>query len=921
MRPIKLTITGFGPYANETVLDMDSLGKNGLYLITGDTGAGKTTIFDAICYALYGDPSGNNREVEMLRSKYASDETPTFVELVFEHNGEEYKIKRNPNYSRKAKRGDGIAEEKAAAEFHRPDGTVISKAKDVNNAIIELLGVDRNQFSQIAMIAQGDFLKLITASTEERQKIFRKIFKTNLYESFQGKLYERYKLVKDALEGSKKDIKRAIGGITCDEDDVISLEVQQIKKDENATTAMAVELIGKIIGMDDAKIKELETELKQYSAELEKINQKIGEATKIEEAKKNLLLAQEKQAKLKEELEKLAAELETAKAKLSKKEELVKSSAIIEAELDKYEQVDQFISNQKENENNKAELETAIEEESSKVTKLSADIDNYEKELELLKNAGEESVKYENNKKNLAERLATITELEEALADINAEQKKVAKAQEAYLKAQAALEAAEADYTAKNKAFLKAQAGIIARELQEGKPCPVCGSTTHPQPAVLLDEDVTEAQVNTAKGLRDEANKVASDASTKAGSLKSAMAKSIENFMNSIGKIVETDTFEESGKLLAEEKSKTEAELDTVMLAIKEIETKVARKQELEAKLPKLRKELETSNNNLSNNKSKLATIEADIKNNKNSLDDLKKSLRYDSRQIAVSEKAKMDADCEAIDKEYNKAQDRFDEKNEELSTVTGSITSYCETLNKASEYDLEQLKSDRAAFNEKVKNATDVKESIAIRISTNKGIKSDLEKIASAIAELEEKHTWMKALNDTANGNISGKEKLALETYVQASYFERVIRRANTRFFAMTNGKYQLKRAAQASKQGKGGLELDVIDYHNGTTRSVKSLSGGESFLASLALALGLSEEIQSSAGGIRIDTMFVDEGFGTLDEDILALAYNALANLTEGDRLVGIISHVAGLKTRIDKQIVVTKDTTGVSSVRIVM
>lgn len=921
MRPIKLTITGFGPYANETVLDMDSLGKNGLYLITGDTGAGKTTIFDAICYALYGDPSGNNREVEMLRSKYASDETPTFVELVFEHNGEEYKIKRNPNYSRKAKRGDGIAEEKAAAEFHRPDGTVISKAKDVNNAIIELLGVDRNQFSQIAMIAQGDFLKLITASTEERQKIFRKIFKTNLYESFQGKLYERYKLVKDALEGSKKDIKRAIGGIVCDEDDVISLEVQQIKKDENATTAMAVELLGKIIGMDDAKIKELEAELKQYSAELEKINQKIGEATKIEEAKKNLKLAQEKQANLKEELEKLSTDLEAAKAKLPRKEELVRKSTLIEAELKNYEQVDQLISKQKDNEEAKAQLKDTIEKDSSNVTKLTADINGYEKELESLKNAGEESVKYENDRNKLNDRLSTIAELEKALADINAEQKKVAKAQEAYLKAQAALEAAEADYTAKNKAFLKAQAGIIARDLQEGKPCPVCGSTTHPQLAVLLDEDVTEAQVNDAKELRDAASNAATDASTKAGSLKSAVDKSIETFMNSIGKIVETGTFEEAAQLLAEDKSKTEAELENVKLAIKETKTKAERKHKLENKLPELRNDLEGSNQNLAKNNSELAKIEADINNNNNRLEELKKTLTYDSKQIAVSEKAKMDADCEAIDKEYNKAQEQFDKKNEEFSKASGSITSYCETLNKASEYDLEQLKSDRAAFNEKVKNATDVKESIAIRISTNKGIKSDLEKIASAIAELEEKHTWMKALNDTANGNISGKEKLALETYVQASYFERVIRRANTRFFAMTNGKYQLKRAAQASKQGKGGLELDVIDYHNGTTRSVKSLSGGESFLASLALALGLSEEIQSSAGGIRIDTMFVDEGFGTLDEDILALAYNALANLTEGDRLVGIISHVAGLKTRIDKQIVVTKDTTGVSSVRIVM
>ncbi|NLA88209.1 MAG: SMC family ATPase [Clostridiales bacterium] len=229
MRPITLTMSAFGPYAEKTVLELYKLGTQGIYLITGDTGAGKTTIFDAITFALYGEASGENREASMLRSKYATPETPTFVELVFEYAGKRYTIKRNPEYERPVKRGEGTTTQKADAELTMPDGQVITKAKDVTNTVKEIIGIDRSQFTQIAMIAQGDFLKLLLAPTEERKKIFRQIFRTELYQVLQDKLKEESAALSRQREALCSRIRQYIDDIVCKDDDVLSIELEKAK--------------------------------------------------------------------------------------------------------------------------------------------------------------------------------------------------------------------------------------------------------------------------------------------------------------------------------------------------------------------------------------------------------------------------------------------------------------------------------------------------------------------------------------------------------------------------------------------------------------------------------------------------------------------------------------------------------------------
>ena len=316
-----------------------------------------------------------------------------------------------------------------------------------------------------------------------------------------------------------------------------------------------------------------------------------------------------------------------------------------------------------------------------------------------------------------------------------------------------------------------------------------------------------------------------------------------------------------------------------------------------------------------------MAGMDSALNEKKKSLEDRKKALSFGSKKEAEAEKKKLDGAAREIQKSYDRADELLKEQNKKVVGLKSEISSLTEAVKSDKSYDLKELNGKREKFGHDQQECINKGRAVSSRIRVNEDIRTNLISKSAEITAISKKHQWMKALSDTANGKLNGKEKVMLETYVQMTYFDRIINRANLRLMTMSSGQYELIRMKEAANaKSQSGLDLGVVDHYNGTERSVKTLSGGESFMASLSLALGLSDEVQAAAGGIQLDTLFVDEGFGSLDSESLEQAYKALAGLTEGNRLVGIISHVSELKERIDKQIVVTKEKSGGSSVKII-
>ena len=464
MRPIKLKISAFGPYAGVTEFDFDKLGTGGLYLITGDTGAGKTTIFDAITYALYGDPSGNNRDVSMLRSKYADASTPTEVELLFSYYGKEYTVKRNPEYERENKRGEGTTKQIAKAEIVYPDGKVVSKIKDVDNAVKEIIGIDRNQFCQIAMIAQGDFLKLLLAPTKERMEIFRHIFKTELFCNLQERLKRESGALADECTTIKRSISQYIGGIVCDEDNVDYIEVEKAKKG-NMTTEDTVALLEKLIVTDEESELALAKQKSNLQKELDEVKARVTKAKDIALAKEDLQKNESAMAEQIQEQERLNEKCEEEKAKQPKIKELTEAAAKLKAMLPDYDELSEKKTLFEKNEkfiDGSAEQITVLE---NKIKELNGEISALNDELKSLQKAGEDKVRFEADKKNLMDHDKKLNALKSNIVYLDVARKKYQAAIKQYEeKARIATEL-DATFKSKNKMYLDSQACILADTL------------------------------------------------------------------------------------------------------------------------------------------------------------------------------------------------------------------------------------------------------------------------------------------------------------------------------------------------------------------------------------------------------------------------------------------------------------------------
>ena len=919
MRPITLTMSAFGPYAAKTVIELDKLGTNGLYLITGDTGAGKTTIFDAITYALYGEASGNTRDVNMFRSKYAEPSTPTEVELTFEYAQKIYTVKRNPEYDRPKARGEGYTTEKANAELHYPDGRVVTKLKEVNKAIVDIMGIDRSQFTQIAMIAQGDFLKLLLASTEDRKKIFQKIFRTQCYYQLQERLKNQTGELAKEYERIGGSIRQYINGIVCHPDDVLMLEVDKAKKGELKNTE-AVQLVEKLIEQDEAawkkasgQIDDLDKRNKSIAAQLAVAENRKTTEEKQEKAKENLALETQR-------LKTLETEKKEAAAHQPEVQKAVEAIAKLEAQLPEYAEMQKKQTERTGLQKALEELAQKIQTEEEAAEQLARSIAEFKAEQASLQNAGAAQAAQKAEKDRLAEQQKDLEALKKEYAAYQKLEAQLKKAQADYAQKSEDSGKKRAEYERKNKLYLDAQAGILAETLTEGVPCPVCGSLEHPHPAQKPENAPTKQELEICKAKAEEAEKATQVASGKANTCVGQVDASRETLQAHGQKLLGTDAVEEMERLCSEKQQQTAAALQKAEQQLKEIEKQLGRKAELDQLIPQKEDELEQCKNRRVGDETQQAADKAKLQEAENRLKELAEKLSYPSEAEANQALQQLRKQREAWEKAIQETQKAHGECEKNLAALKGTLEGYQKTLQGMEKVDVQAVLAAQTEADQQKAAWQAQKNEIGDRLAVNRPILENLQPQISQMEKTEKSLQCVQALSDTANGRLSGKEKIMLETYIQMTFFERIIRRANVRLMVMSGGQYELKRRVNAeNNRSQAGLELDVIDHYNGSERSVKTLSGGESFKASLALALGLSDEIQSSAGGIRLDTMFVDEGFGSLDEESLEQAVNALVGLTQGNRLVGIISHVSELKNRIDKQIVVTKEKSGGSKAEI--
>ena len=918
MRPLKITMSAFGPYAGEVTLDMQKLGKSGIYLITGDTGAGKTTIFDAISYALYGEASGNYRENTTLRSKYASADTPTFVELEFEYNNEIYKINRNPEYPRPNKRGEGFTKQSANAELVMPDGSVITKIKEVSAKVEEIIGINKNQFSQIAMIAQGDFRKLLNCETNERSKIFRKIFKTEPYHNIEIKLSSLFNELKRNREKEKSGIEQYINQLKCNENDTLSLELESAKSGD-VLIEDVIKLAGEIINKDTLEYTKTQKNIESINEEIEKINSNIKLYENQEATKKAYAKASAKLEELKTKRNECEKAYKSAEAQRERLDDLTRKINLINSKMPKYDELKSLENSIKERTQSFEKSNNLLKLKQQEITLLEKEIDEKSKALEEVKGADLLVQKLTVEKEEINKKAEALKELKTEIDRCKTEQKNLKNAQSFAKSALDEYGALENEYNQIYIAFFNEQAGIIADELKDGEPCPVCGSTSHPNLARKSENAPSQADVESAQNLVKKAQEKADKARDTASALKSKVDEIAANVKSAAKKLFGTDdnVFDNYNSNI----NALKKEYDCALASLKTANEKLNLYKKLDKEIPEIQEKQKSLSDEISKLNTQKASDEAFISENAKRVTSIKSELDFESADLAKDKLNEYTNLSNDIKNTIEKSKNAFDDIKSKYDTQMGTKASLENALNEFKEIDLASLNEKSLKLNEYKKGVDITAKSLYSRIDSNKLLVDNISKKRDILKEYDDKYVWLKALSETANGDISGKEKITLETFVQMTYFDSIIRKANIRLLTMSDGQYELVRRSDAETLKKNeGLALDVIDHFNASTRSVSTLSGGESFMASLCLALGLSDEIQSSNGGIKLDTMFVDEGFGSLDGEALDRALSALTSLSQGNRLVGIISHVDALRDRIDNKIVITKDRTIGSNAQII-
>ncbi len=920
MRPIKLVMSAFGPYSGRVTLDMEALGERGLYLVTGDTGAGKTTIFDAITFALFGRPSGEIREPSMLRSRSADPDIPTEVELTFRNAGKEYVIRRNPEYSRSKRRGGGLTSEKAAVELIFPDGRVVTKSAEAEAAVREILGIDGRQFSQIAMLAQGEFRKLLFAPTEERKAIFGRIFGTSRYGKLQLRLKEEVRKLEEKCNTLGRGIEQYISGIKCVEGP-LSEEADKAKRRE-LTFEQTLTLLEELIVLDASEEKGLKKSISELDTSISESENLLTKAESWDRQRRSMEKNTADLQKTEEQLAEAEKALAEVRIRSRDGERLIRDAEQIRQQLPRYRELTEAI--EKQNHLNSCIEKTArsLEKDKESLERLRNEIGELKRERESLADADRERSELQAEEREKNGRYQDFEQLKKDLNDLRTAEMNLNQAQSRYRTARKEVEESDRRYREVSRRYFDGQAGILARELREDKPCPVCGSLHHPAPAPTSDELPDGKDVKDADEQRKQAEQERAEASNLSASLRGILDEKETKLREALGQLLGSPTTENAESLLKDADSALCRELERLRKRIGEASGRIEKRNKIDLLLPdKEKQESEIAERIVESEKS-LAADKASAEGIGKTIGTMKQGLAYPTEEEANSRVQELNTQYLQLQKALSAAESEVNNKIKQKAGLNSAIEEAKNQLADAIELDTESEKNKLKEKREKKRHLEGRMRDAYARLNNNRDTKNGIEARLEELNGVEKRLSMVSALSRTANGTLPQKTKIELETYVQTAYFDRIIERANVRLMVMTDGRYELKRRREAqNNRSQSGLDLDVTDHYSGSDRSVRTLSGGETFMASLSLALGLSDEIRSSAGGVRLDTMFVDEGFGSLDEETLRQALKALSGLAEGNRLVGIISHVGELKERIERQIVVTKRPDGGSTAEIVV
>lgn len=920
MRPVTLILSAFGPYAGETTVDFERLGESGLYLITGDTGAGKTTLFDAITFALYGEASGQERKSSMLRSKYASVETETFVRLTFMLRGQRYMVLRSPEYERPKKRGEGLVRKKAEAELTYPDGRVVTNYRDVTSEVENLIGLTRDQFAQIGMIAQGDFKRLLLAGTEERRAILRKVFHTEKYEALQTQLSIRANALRREAEESERALLQDAARLS------VPQALEEAFKQLTGETTLAripqmMEFAREGVALDMREQERAQGESEQIEAAIRLLDERIGRAQTLQRARAVLEKTRAELEVAKPRAVLAAQEAEKASEKKPQAEQLAESIAALRARMVDYNRAAELEKDAAQNERDALAQRAQNNADTQAREALQAGIEKARQMVARLPQLSEMRAQMEAQAQRAQERLTRLNQLAGLIIAMKEKRAANERAQADACRAMEAKKQAQQDYAYAEAAFFGAQAGLLAAGLEAGVACPVCGSMEHPAPAKMRADAPTQAQLDSLRKQRERAEQRAVAAHGEAQRTYAALEASEEQTKALSVELLGVYQREALGQTLNSEAEKTQKHHRDSAAQSEQLADRIKKLQNTQQLIPQKEREEQTLAQTILVGTSRAAQLDAQAREKAQQAAMIRKTLPYETKAQADSELAQQIKRSEEILDAIERTRKQAQESKETVDRLMAQERALCAQLESAGEEQpREQLQQERDALAQRMAQLQKELRVLHARMTQNEETLLRMDEGQKKAQKHRETSRMVQSLANTACGQVSGKGKVTLETYVQMTYFDRVIERANVRLAEMTAGQYALRRKAEADNlRTQAGLDMEVVDHVNGTARDVRTLSGGELFKASLSLALGLSDEIQSGTGGVRLDTLFVDEGFGSLDGQSLERAIGVLSSLTQGRRLVGIISHVEELSRRIDRKMVVRKDRSGASRVEI--
>ena len=993
MMPISLTLSAVGPYPDTITIDFESFQEDGLFLITGPTGSGKTMIFDAMIFALYGKTSGQIRQTDSLRCDHALNEISTFVEFSFSLHQQNYTIKRNPKYYLEGKK----TPKQPSALLTLPDGKMVEGIKEVNQKMISLLGVDDQQFKQICMIAQGEFTKLIMASSDEREKVLRELFHSETYQKLEEKLKVHLKTYQDKYDlllNKRKDLMQELQ--VEDHQEYLSKQTKLIASQQQEYDDLKKDLDQKkqqlqlyrlqnqrLIQLKD--LKQQFQDLKKQENDYQELNKTIDTLKKAQETN-YLYISYIKQQK---KLQTLNLNQEDFLKQLKKLEKDYQEKKVQANSLDYKQQTKEKLQNQIQEtkqlinqiyqyQNDYQNLQTLkqqyrmLDEEHKLFLKKKEKFENgLQRDQERIQSEQQVQSKYELIKQQyvrLNEQKVKVHQLSDYYDQILKLNENKSDLQEDYTVVEKQVDHEKMQYNQMEKLYFRKQAGIFALQLKEDQPCPICGSLHHPHPAQIEKEDITKEKLDQqAKKVKQQEHRLQDILqkillSNQKKEMLVKQTKQLSSELNIQEELSKEIFIKELGHLSKDEKRMIKEYLElqdelkyiqklkkSVALSLKDMSTYESKELKQTQSLENIQVQIHQLSGKLDDsmrqyeigevNKNyqqvlkeyrqlslEIETIQQDYEKVKNKYLEIKTKISSLNQQIIQEQEI-----YDELDNKYHTALDAFINEEEflnlktqinQISILEKKYQDYLISLKSLNEQiislenevkdstyvDLSSLSETIKEVNQQLREKNDDLEKLKIDYSLKEKMIKDIQKINQQLKKDEDTYQRYLDLYNLASGKNNAR--VSIERYVLATYFENMLIYANVIMKQLSQGRYQLLRKDDAGKgRSQQGLELDVFDQESGNVRSIKTLSGGESFKAALSLALGLSRMVQDYAGGIELNTLFIDEGFGSLDSQSLDQAMNCLMELHHENKLIGIISHVSDLKDRIERQLVVER------------